>query len=392
MKHPLLFLPFDKKILRAALSFFLLVIILLAIAVYVPIPLDPFQDFQVLHRADSGILHGIPLYDQAAQAQRVADELGVSVDKVLVLPFPYPPWYAVFTLPLALLSIDIAVRMWFLLNIAMLLASVWLLTDDWEPRKRLYSFIAAFLFLPVFGALIVGQYVFPTILGMALIVYALKHQSARWLALGMALVTFKPHIGIFLLLAVIVHLLTRRDDFGRRAFWWTAVTGGFLFLAGFIADRAWVVTYPQSLFNFKNVSECEICVSLPLTVGRLFGLGFDQSAPIAGILLLALVALFIGARHRLGDEASVAFFVCVPLLVNPYLLNYDFSFALVPLFYLAGGVRSKMDWLWIALIFLLPWGGLILFERAGNSVLLACVLTMISVILTRLYNKHTMPA
>src|SRR5512139_1055867 len=185
-----------KRTIIFLLSFFLLILIILAIAVYLPIPLDPYLDFQVLHRADSGILHGIPLYDQAAQAQRVADELGVSVDKVLVLPFPYPPWYAVFTLPLALLSIQVAVRMWFLLNIAMLLASVWLLTDGWEPRKRLYSFIAAFLFLPIFGALIVGQYVFPTILGMALIVYALKHKNIGLIALGMALITFKPHIGI----------------------------------------------------------------------------------------------------------------------------------------------------------------------------------------------------
>jgi hypothetical protein len=205
-----------KRIALFLLSFFLLALVLFAIAIYIPIPLDPYLDFQVLHRADSGILHGIPLYDRAGQAQRVADDLNVSVDKVLVLPFPYPPWYAVFTLPLALLSIDVGVRMWFLLNIAMLLASVWLLTDGWQPRKRLYSFIAAFLFLPTFGALIVGQYVFPTILGMALIIYALKHQRVGLLALGMALVTFKPHIGIFLLLAVIVHLLLRRDDFGRR--------------------------------------------------------------------------------------------------------------------------------------------------------------------------------
>ncbi len=389
-----------KRILHFLLSTLLIIIFLLVIAIYIPIPLDPYQDFQVLHRADSGILHGIPLYDQADQAQQVADELGVSVDRVLVLPFPYPPWYAVFTLPLALLSIDVAVRMWFLLNIAMLLASVWLLTDGWQPRKRLYSFIASFLFLPILGALIVGQYVFPTILGMALIVYALKHQRVGLIALGMALSTFKPHIGIFLLLAVIVHLLLRRDEFGRRAFWATALAGFVLFLVGFIADRAWIITYPHSLFNFKNVSECEICVSLPLSITWLIGLGFDQSAPVAGILLIALIALFIGSRpalsliegYRLGDEAFVAFFVCVPLLVNPYLLNYDFAFVLVPLFYLAGSAQSKWDWLWIALIFLLPWAGLILFERAGNSVLLVSALVMISIILTRLYNKHTMPA
>jgi hypothetical protein len=381
-----------KRLAILLLSSLLLVIILLAIAIHYPIPLDPYLDFQVLYRADSGILHGIALYDQAGQAQRVADELGVSLDQVLVLPFPYPPWYAVFTLPLALLRIDIAVRMWFLLNIAMLLASVWLLTDGWEPRKRLYSFLAAFFFLPVFGALVVGQYVFPTILGMASIIHALKHKNPALLALGMALITFKPHIGIFLLLAVLVHLLLRRDDFGRRAFRWTAIAGALLLLVGFIADKAWIVTYPQSLFNFKNISECEICVSLPLTVGRRFGLGFDQSMPVAAVLLLALIGLWIGSRYGRGDQAFVAFFVCVPLLVIPYLLNYDFAFALIPLFYLAGSAKSNMDWVWVALIFFLPWVGLILWGRAGNAVLLVCVLAILSIVLTRLYKEHTMPA
>jgi len=378
-----------KRKLLFLFSISLLVIVLLAVAIFVPIPLDPYQDFQVLYRADRGILQGIALYDQAGQAQMVADDLGVSVDKVFVLPFPYPPWFAVITLPLALLPIDIAVRMWFLLNIAMLLTSVWLLTDGWGSRKRLYSFIAALLFLPVIGALIVGQYVFPAILGMSLIMYALKHQYIGLTALGMALVTFKPHIGIFVLLVVLAHLLLRRDEFGRRTFWATAFAGIILFIIGFLADRAWPVTYFQSLFNFKDVSECEICVSLPLTIARMIGLGFDQSALVAGILLAALVALFIGSRRRLGDEASIAFFVCVALTVNPYLLNYDFSFVIVPLFYLAGSAKSKMDWLWITLIFLIPWIGLGLFERAGNSTLLVSVLAMIIIILTRLYKKHT---
>lgn len=381
-----------KRKILFLLSLPLLAIILLVVAIYIPIPLDPYLDFQVLYCADRGILNGIALYDQAGQAQRVADELGVSVDNVLVLPFPYPPWYAVFTLPLALLSIDIAVRMWFMLNIAMLLASVLLLTVGWEPRKRLFSFIAVILFLPVFGALMVGQYVFPTLLGMSLIVYALKHQHVWLMSLGMALVTFKPHIGIYVLVAVLLHLLLRRDGFGRRACKAVASTGVFLFIIGFLADSAWPITYFQSLFNFKNVSECEICVSLPLSLGRMIGLGFDQSLPIAVFLLAGLVALFIGSRNRLDDESSIVFFVCIPLLVNPYLLNYDFSFVLIPLFYLAGSSQSKTDWFWIVLIFILPGIGLILFERAGNFVLLVCVLAMIFIILTRLYKKHTMPS
>jgi len=204
-----------KRILFFLLSIFLLILLLLAIAIYLPIPLDPFLDFQVLYRADQGILRGVALYDQTAQAEMIADDLGVSVDRVFVLPFPYPPWFALATLPLALLPVEVAVRAWFLLNIAMLLASVWLITDGWTSRRRLYSFIAAPLFFPIFGALIVGQYVFPTILGMAMLVYALRKQNVSLIALGMALVTFKPHVGMFVALAAAAHLLFRRDEFGR---------------------------------------------------------------------------------------------------------------------------------------------------------------------------------
>jgi hypothetical protein len=375
----------------------LFVVLLLAGAVFVSLPLDPYQDFQVIYRADRALLHGIALYDRPGQAEFVARDLGVSVDRVFVLPFPYPPWYALATLPLALLPIDAAVRIWFVLNVGMLLVSVWLLTDGWPPRKRLLSFIASLLFLPVLGALIVGQYVFPAMLGAALVVYALEHERVGLVALGMALVTFKPHIGIFILVAVMVHLLRRDDEFGARTFRALLLTGAFLFLTGFIADTAWPVTYLSSLFDFRAVGQCGICVSLPMTFARLAGVSFDQAFLIALIPLAILLALFAGSRlapgfvqkPRPGENIFIAFFVCVALLVNPYLQNYDFAFALIPLIYLAGSATSRWGWLWIALIFFITWIGPGLYGRAGNTALILSTLLLTAIILTRLYKEHT---
>ena len=106
----------------------------LTIAFFVPLPLNPSLDFQVIYNADQGILHGVPLYDRAEQAGLLAQLTGLPADKVFVLPFPYPPWYALLTLPLGMLPATVAVRVWFLLNISMLLISIWLLTDGWRPR------------------------------------------------------------------------------------------------------------------------------------------------------------------------------------------------------------------------------------------------------------------
>lgn len=380
--------------MKRALLIFLVVFFLfgaiLAIAWFVPMPLDPFHDFQVLYRANQGILRGIPLYDRAAQEQMVAADLGVSVDRVFVLPFPYPPWFALTTLPLALLPAEVAVRVWFLLNATMLLASVWLITDGWTPRKRLYSFVAASLFFPVFGALIVGQYVFPTLLGMAMLAYALRHKTLWMIALGMALVTFKPHVGMLAALAVTVRLLLRRDEFGRRAFFYTAITGAILFALGFLADNNWVVNYPKSLFAFKGVSECNLCVSLPLTISTLLGWGFDQAFIISLVLLIGLSLALMKNFSRTDGGLLVALFTGIALLVNPYLQNYDFAFAILPLFALAGLAHPRTDWLILALSFLLPWLGLIFFDRDGNITLLISTMLVTAVLLTNTRKVHTM--
>ncbi|RIK31307.1 MAG: hypothetical protein DCC56_03735 [Anaerolineae bacterium] len=381
-----------KRIPFILLSIFLLFGTILAIAWFVPLPLDPFHDFQVLYRADQGILRGIALYDRAAQEQMVADDLGVSADRVFVLPFPYPPWYALATLPLALLPPEVAMRVWFLLNLVMLMVAVWLLTDGWNPRKRLYSFIAAPLFFPVFGALIVGQYVFPTILGMAALVYALRHKTLWMIALGMALVTFKPHMGMLVALAVAARLFLRRDEFCRRAFYLTALTGAILFALGFLADGNWIVSYPKSLFAFRGLSECELCVSLPVTITRLAGWGFDQAFLVALALLFGFSFVLTKNFSRIDDNFLVALFVCAALLVSPYLLNYDFAFAILPLFALARTARTWTDWLSLAVSFILPWLGLVFFGRDGNLTLLVSTLLLTVILLTNLRKAHTILA
>lgn len=354
---------------------------MLAVAWFAPLPLEPFLDFQVLYRADSGLLRGIPLYDLAGQEQMVANDLGVAVERVFVLPFPYPPWYALATLPIALLPISIAVRMWFLLNTAMLMLSAWLITDGWTPRSRLISFVLAPLFFPSLGALMVGQYVFPTMLGMAMMVYALRQKNAAVLAVGMALTTFKPHVGAFALLAVAVHLLLRRDDFGARALKSAAVTGLFLFAIGFLADGNWVVNYWGSLFAFKDASACRQCDSLPMAITQLVGFGFDRAFLVSLALLIGLVALLARSFPRLQDGRLVALFTCMMLLVNPYLQNYDFAFAWIPLMVCAGFTRSPIAQVVALLAFILPWVGFVLWGSGGGFTMLVLTAALMVVLM-----------
>lgn len=364
----------------------------LAVA-YFPLPVPPYLDFQVVYHAGMGLLRGIPLYDHAGQVQMIADLAGVTPGQVILHPFPYPPWNALALLPLALLPIQVAARLWFELNILMLMLSTFLLTEGWKPWKRLISFPLALLFLPVLGALFVGQYVFPVLLGMALFMYSLRHQKPLLTALAFALLTFKPHLGALILLAGSAYLWQRRDAFGRRAIRAIIITGAFLFGIGFLADPLWPLNYLQSLSQYRSietVTSCDICASAPVMVSDLVGFGGTQLPFwIAGALFLVLVWLLYRSGQTLAHSPDwlVPASALVTLLASPYLLNYDFILLLIPLFFIAGPACTWREWSSVGAAYLIPWLGLGLFGRQGNLTLILSAL-FLAIGLYRQMGKH----
>ena len=64
-------------------------------------------------------------------------------------------------------------------------------------------FLGAIFWMPVLGSLFVGQYGFPVLLGAALMIYALGHEKPVLVALAAALLTFKPHLGLAILLLAV---------------------------------------------------------------------------------------------------------------------------------------------------------------------------------------------
>lgn len=371
------------------LSAFIFFLALFLFAFLVPLPIPPYLDFQVLYHADLGLLRGVPLYDRAGQAGMIAGLAGVAADQVFVLPFPYPPWYALVTLPLALLPIEVAARLWFGLNLSMLMTSVWLLTDGWRASPRLASFLAAIVFVPVLGGLYVGQFVFPVLLGAALTTYALRRENAALTGLAAAFLTFKPHLGGAIAGAVLFWLFLRRDDFSRRALRAILLAAGLLFISGFLADPRWPVSYLHSLFGFRNlpgVSSCELCASLPvgfvaLAAGRA---DIGPALPLGAALFVGLFVALVLFRREVfrAPAALVAASSLVTLLADPYLFNYDFVLLLVPLFFLAWSAR-RMDWLWLALVYFFPLLLLALLGRGANLFLPLAALALLFLQITR---------
>jgi hypothetical protein len=233
------------------------------------------------------------------------------------------------------------------------------------------------------------------LLGTALLIYALRKENVALATLGIVLLTFKPHMGALILLAVLVWLIVDRSDFGRRVIRSSIIAGVFLFLIGFIADPTWVISYPKMLLNYQNegnVSACSECASLPVWSSRWF---FDGSLTraiwIALVLLILFVVLFYFMRTFLfrSHELLLSAATLVTLLASPYLYNYDYLLLLVPFAILIhrGNLLQKII---VVVCYLIPTVLLVLYGRAGNiSLLLATVVT--SVLLYLLIRRPRKP-
>jgi hypothetical protein len=366
-------------------------ILMLAVALYVPSSLPTNSDFDAIYFTDLALVHGINIYDIQQITQLAAEQMNVSVDRLFLPRFPYPPWYALATFYLGFLPIQGAATLWFELNLLMLFSSVWLLTRNWPPRSRLISFPLALFLLPVIGTLSVGQYDFPILLGAALMIYGLRVSNIALTTLSASLLTFKPHVGGLILLAALIHLFLRRDRFGRVALASILEAVVMLFAIGFIADRAWPIHYLNLLLSYRNegnVTSCSECASLPILLARaLLGQSSLAIAILIGaVLVISFLILIAIIRPPLWRTPPtwLAAVVLITLLVNPYLYNYDFMLLLIPLFVCAAQSPSPAEWILIGLAYIIPLPAIILLGRQGNPVFVIATFLLVIVMALQL--------
>ncbi len=318
----------------------------------------------------------------------MAEQTGTLPENVYVPQFPYPPWYALSTFYLGLLPIQSAAMLWFEINLVMLFFTVWFLSADWHPRLRLFSFLAPFFFIPVIGTLGVGQYDFPVLLGSAASIYAIRHQRLALTSIGAALLTFKPHIGIPIFLAILIYFSLLRDLFSRRALAWIFGGVAFLCVFGLIADRAWLIDYPLSFLTYQtgaDIAACAACDSLPAWLaGHLIpNSTLTQMSLFGAVLFIVLVLSFSLIRSRLlkSPDYLINASILIVLLANPHLYNYDFILLLAPFALLAEGSRSWLERICWIILYVFPFFAIVIFGRfLGDPSLLFVTLMLVVLI------------
>lgn len=388
-----------KRPLLTVLLITSILLLLPIIALTVPTSLPAYSDFSALYNTDLALVHRVPIYDLEQVEALAVQYSGIPPEKFFLARFPYPPWYALSTFYLGLMPAQAAATLWFELNLVMLFLSVWFLTDGWSGRMRLIAFPLALFFFPVLGALSVGQYDFPVLLGTSLLVYSLRRENVPLTVLGMVLLTFKPHIGALILLSALGWLIYNGSSLGRRVMRPLVMSGVALIVSGFIADPSWILSYSKMLLGYQsegNVSTCSECASLPVWMSRWF---FDGSLSKAMWIALALLLVFGIAFYFMrsllkSHEFLLSAALLVTLMVSPYLYNYDFLLLLVPFAVLMekGNLVHKII---VLLCYLVPTFALIQYGRSGNISLVIVsfvILTLLVVHHTILTIKYDQPA
>ena len=385
-----------KRSLLISLILIIAASMMFVVALYVPSSLPAHSDFSAIYNTDLALVNHIPIYDLKAVEAIAVKASGLPPEKFFLARFPYPPWYALSTFYLGLLPAKAAATLWFELNLIMLFLSIWFLTDGWPGRLRLITFPLALFFLPVLGALSVGQYSFPVLLGTSMLIYSLRKENGVLTTLGVVLLTFKPHIGALILLATLIYLIVNGSNFRRRVMRSILIAGGFLFVVGFIADSAWPIAYPRILLNYQgegNVSSCSECASLPVWLSRWF---FDGSLAkaiiIAVVLLVILIVLFSVIRNELlkSPVFLLTSTLLMTLLVSPYLYNYDFLLLLVPFTVLINTKSDFFQKIIMVICYLIPTFVIAYYGRDGNISLL--FVTILITILLYSNSKVDVPA
>jgi hypothetical protein len=290
-------------------------------------------DFINFYAASDLALHGRLAEAYDIGRMEAAEQAIVPAAAGQVVPWQYPPSFALMILPLALLPYAVAFVLFTVVTAALYL---WLVRAIFPDRRAV---LAALAFTAVLVNTLGGQNGF---LSAALLGGGLLLLETRPIAAGalLGLLTYKPHLGLLVPFVL-----------AAGGYWRTigaaAVTAALFALAAWLAfgGESWQAFWhllPTAGDYFRSgvLPWDKMASVFPAT--RLLGASVAVATALQAIVAVAVLALCILAWRRGGSLASrVALAVSGTALAVPALYDYDLVVLAVPMAILAAeAVRS----------------------------------------------------
>jgi len=249
-------------------------------------------------------------------------------------PFPYPPIFLLFCLPLGLLPYFPALAVW--MGVTGL--GYWRVVRAWAAGA-FPSTLAALAFPAVIMNLGHGQTAFLTAALFGAGALALPRRPfIAGLILG--LLTFKPHVGILIPVA----LLAARQ--------WRAILGATISTLTLVAATllvfgapAWTAFLKQA-FMLGKILQTDLLDpgKIQSTFGALRLWGAPPTLALAGqapVALAALAAVASVAYRRPRDPAVGPVLIAATLIATPYILDYDLTLMAIPMAWVLSQATRK---------------------------------------------------
>jgi hypothetical protein len=368
----------NRRITSSANIILGIVVLILAIAALalIPLPIPTVTDFWMLYNTAYGLVRGVYIYDYTAQSSIAYQVFGDLLQDITLPYYVYPPWFVYSFFFLGFFSPDYAARFWFWCNIAMIGTALHLIANGWSFRSKLYAILSTLSWSSIWMLLIVGQFIAPLMLGIALIMFAITHNQLLLLVAGMFLLTYKPHLGGFIFLSVVGWLLFKRYYGSLKVIVFAYIS---ICIISFIVNPLWLSDYIRTLIGFREqttFTTCEDCSSgATLLVSAMTGKANTTIALYTGmgITLVGGLIWWLIFQSRLDTtiEVTIYWSSVLALLSIPYVNNYDYAMLLLPFLWLTNTAKHTVTKIFLTISLVVPWIGVVLGDRPIVAVLLA---------------------
>ena len=284
------------------------------------------SDFTVLYTAASLVRHGqlAAVYDQAKMGPALLQVSDGHIDPTL--PFDYPLADALPLVPLTLLPLQAAFRVWQLLILLLLGASVFVLNRLHPLGKSAVPFglLAVLAAEPTWALLTEGQLGGVLLIGTVAMLAAASRDIAAWGFLGGVWLAFKPqYLPAYLALLwagrcrrALLAVVAGSFLVGCSALLAGGPSGMMAMVRGMLAGSAWADL--RHMDSWAGL----LALALPPRVAMIGGLGLFG----ATLILLPVLA----ARRRVDVLPFAGLAGCLALLGSPHTLPHDLVLLLVP--------------------------------------------------------------